>query len=88
LLDEVATTAAFVGKPHVGYAACEKLLNEPFMPNEHRERVQNNKNIYAGILNQQYAAAEEHKKTVLKKVEETQKQTTLNIDLSKQPVKL
>jgi len=88
MLDELATTAAFVGKPHVGFAACEKLLNEPFMPNEHRERVQNNKNIYAGILNQHYSAMEEQKKVVLKKIEENQTKTTLNVDLSKQPVKL
>jgi hypothetical protein len=46
MLDEVATTAYHVGRFHMGLAACEKLLAEPYLPQEQRERVQNNRNAY------------------------------------------
>jgi len=52
LLDEVATTAFFVGKYHMGLAACEKLLSEPYLPEEHRPRVENNKNAYINAIAQ------------------------------------
>ena len=50
ILDEVATTAFYVGKHHLGLAACEKLLSEPYLPQEHRERIENNKKIYIKTL--------------------------------------
>jgi len=52
LLDEVATTAFYVGKYHMGLAACEKLLSEPYLPEEHRPRVENNKNAYINAIAQ------------------------------------
>ena len=95
ILDEVATTAAHVGKFHMGLAACDKLLAEPYLPEEHRERVANNRKLYhetvlkfneqlikqkEEVLSKQYEA--------MKKANENASKTTLNIDLSKEPVKL
>jgi hypothetical protein len=46
IYDEVGTTAFYAGRPQVGMSACEKILKEPHLPPEHRERVTNNYNIY------------------------------------------
>jgi len=52
ILDEVGTTAYYVGKYHMGLAACEKLLSEPYLPEIHRERVQKNRDAYIKVLEQ------------------------------------
>jgi hypothetical protein len=52
ILDEIATTSFYVGKFHMGLAACEKLLSEPFLPKEHQERVTNNKNAYMQAISE------------------------------------
>jgi len=46
ILDEIASTAFYAGKPHMGYAACKKLLTENLLPESHVERVQNNMQQY------------------------------------------
>lgn len=95
VLDEIATTAAHVGKFHMGLAACDKLLSEPYMPEEHRERILNNRKLYhetVAKLNQQLLEQQQQvvkkQEEVVKKLEANAAKTTLNIDLTKQPVKL
>jgi glycosyltransferase involved in cell wall biosynthesis len=46
ILDEIAATAFYAGKPHMGYAACKKLLAENRLPESEVDRVQNNLNQY------------------------------------------
>lgn len=89
ILDEIATTAYFVGKPHMGLAACDKLLAEPFMPEEHRERVRANRNVYVNIINQIQSVNIQPQVEMLKKLKEVKTpKTTLNIDPEKIAVKL
>jgi hypothetical protein len=95
ILDEVATTAAHVGKFHMGLAACDKLLSEPFLPQEQKERVMANRKLYHDTVakfNEQLVKQQEEvtKKQMeaIVKVKENSNKTTLNIDLNKQPVKL
>lgn len=52
VLDEVGACAYYAGKPHVGYAACKKLLDENLVPAEHRERVQTNLDSYVNVISQ------------------------------------
>lgn len=46
ILDEIGSTAFYAGKPHMGYAACKKLLVENRLPPDHVDRVQANLNQY------------------------------------------
>ena len=46
ILDEIGSTAFYAGKPHMGYAACKKLLTENRLPESDVSRVQNNLNQY------------------------------------------
>ena len=52
VLDEVASTAFYAGKPHIGYAACKKLLTENRLPESEIDRVQNNLNQYIKFFEQ------------------------------------
>jgi hypothetical protein len=94
ILDEVATTAYHVGRYHMGLAACEKLLSEPYLPEEHRERVQNNKNAYINAVQQIQAQMATPTMNVMNNVQEAaakfakQAKTTLDIDPKKVAVKL
>jgi len=94
ILDEVATTSFYVGKFHMGYAASEKLLNDKFLPPEHRERVQNNKNTYTKAIQQmQMQMGNANTPTndvdtkVIEKIPESPK-TLLKFDPNKVAVKL
>ena len=51
-LDELGATAFFAGKPHEGYAACKKLLEENLIPKEHESRVKTNLEEYMKVLSQ------------------------------------
>lgn len=86
ILDEIATSAYYVGKFHMGLAACEKLLSEPFMPPEHRERVMNNKNIYMKtieeIQKQQLQPVLEQQKKVEDNIQKTMNKTTFDKPLA------
>ena len=88
ILDEVATTAAHVGKYHMGFAACEKLLSENHLPEEHRERVKNNRDLYIKAINEYQQNVMQQQQQVLNNVQNVANKTTLNIDLTKQPVTL
>ena len=52
VLDEIGATAFYAGKPHMGYAACKKLLVENRLPSDQIERVQNNLNQYMKFFEQ------------------------------------
>ena len=52
MLDEVGATAFYAGKPHIGYAACKRLLEENLIPQDHRSRVEENYRSYVNIMNQ------------------------------------
>jgi len=91
LLDEVATTAFYVGKYHMGLAACEKLLSEPYLPEEHRPRVENNKNAYIQAIAQiqgQINAQQAQTLSNIKTVKIPEPKTTLNISPENLAVKL
>lgn len=95
ILDEVATTAAHVGKFHMGLAACDKLLSEPHLPEDQRERVKANRQLYfdtVSKMNEQMLKQQEEvmkkQEEIIKKAKENENKTTLSIDLNKQPVKL
>lgn len=95
ILDEVATTAFYAGRIHMGLAACEKLLAEPYLPDDQRQRVEANKQAYLNAVQQiqQQMNAQQFNSLKLvqdaaKKVEQTKIKTTLDIDPSKIAVKL
>ena len=91
LLDEVATTAFYVGKYHMGLAACEKLLSEPYLPAEHRPRVENNKNAYIQAIAQiqgQINAQQAQTLANVKAVQIPEPKTTLKISPENLTVKL
>ena len=52
ILDELGSTAFYAGKPHIGYAACKKLLTENLLPEAHLERVKTNYNEYIKFFTQ------------------------------------
>jgi glycosyltransferase involved in cell wall biosynthesis len=52
ILDEIGSTAFYAGKPHMGYAACKKLLTENRLPEDQIERVQNNLTQYLKFFEQ------------------------------------
>ena len=52
ILDEVAATAFYAGKPHMGYAACKKLITENLIPADQLERVQTNLGQYVKFFEQ------------------------------------
>ena len=52
ILDEVGASAFYAGKPHVGYAACKKLLDENLLPPNEVGRVKQNLQSYEQVLSQ------------------------------------
>ena len=50
LLDELGSTAYYAGKPHIGYAACKRLLDENLAPPEHRDRIMENFKSYEKVV--------------------------------------
>jgi tetratricopeptide (TPR) repeat protein len=88
ILDEVATTAAHVGKFHMGLAACEKLLAEPHLPEDQRDRVKQNRELYLKAVMQHQSQIEEQQKKLLDEVKKKANKTTLNVDPNKVPAVL
>lgn len=79
IYDEIATTAYYIGRPHVGVGACEKLLKDSNLPQEHKERVSNNYKIYVQAMHQMQQAMMEQQKIWAEKVAKESNKTTLNI---------
>jgi len=88
ILDEVATTAAHVGKFHMGLAACEKLLAEPHLPEDQRERVKQNRELYLKAVMQHQGQIEAQQKKLLDEVKKKANRTTLDVDPNKVPAVL
>ncbi len=95
ILDEIATTSFYAGRIHMGLAACEKLLSEKHLPEEHRERVTNNRNAYLNAVQQMQMQANgnhmqqmQNVKEAAEKIANQAKKTTLDIDPEKLVVKL
>ena len=55
ILDEIGATAYYAGKPHVGLHACQRLLKENLVPEEHRERCIANFEQYKTLVEQIHA---------------------------------
>jgi glycosyltransferase involved in cell wall biosynthesis len=88
IFDEIATTAFYAGMPQLGMQCCQKLLNEPYLPAEHRERVQNNMNIYMQAFKQFQMKVEQQQKELTEKVAKESNKTTLKVNPKAATVKL
>jgi glycosyltransferase involved in cell wall biosynthesis len=88
IFDEIATTAYYTARPQVGLAACEKLLKEPYLPQEHRERVANNYKIYGQALQKWQESVAQQQKEFAEKAAKQMNRTTLDIKPESLAVKL
>ena len=52
LLDEIGACAFYAGKPHVGYHACKRLVEENLVPEDNRSRVIENLKSYEKVIQQ------------------------------------
>lgn len=52
ILDELGSTAFYAAKPHIGYAACKKLLVENRLPADQVDRVRSNYEQYIKFFEQ------------------------------------
>ena len=50
ILDEISATAFYAGKPHVGYHASKRLVDEKLIPSDHIERIKNNMMSYEKVV--------------------------------------
>jgi len=55
VLDEVGACAYYAGKPHIGYHACKKLVDEKLVPDAHMDRVSANLHEYEKVIHQMHA---------------------------------
>jgi hypothetical protein len=88
IFDEIGTTAFYAGRPQIGMSACQKLLNEPHLPNEHRPRVENNYKIYMQAFQKFQEQVAEQQKDWAEKTAKNMNRTTLDIDPKKVAVTL
>ena len=88
IYDEIATTSYYTGRPQVGLGACEKLLKEPYLPKEHRERVENNYKIYMQGLQQMQQEMMKQQQEFASKVIKEENKTTLKMSSEAATVKL
>jgi len=88
IFDEIGTTAFYAGMPQLGMQCCQKLLNEPYLPAEHRERVQNNMNIYMKAFQQFQVNLEQQQKEWSAKIAKESNKTTLKVSPEAATVKL
>tara|TARA_R100000900_G_C3231293_1_gene143151 strand:- start:59 stop:493 length:435 start_codon:yes stop_codon:yes gene_type:complete len=78
ILDEVAASAYYAGKPHVGYSACKKLLEDNMVPEgEARDRVAKNFEEYEKVLSSIHA--DEFKNNIDHELEKIKKEK-INIE--------
>ena len=72
ILDELGASAWAAGKPHVGYHACKRLIEENLIPEPERERVANNLIQYEQLLGKMHTenAKEDMMKEMQQKTEE------------------
>ena len=68
LLDEIGASAYYAGKPHVGYHACKRLVEENLIPEDHKDRGVENLKSYEKVVQQIHA--EEAQIEIQKRLEE------------------
>ena len=88
IFDEIGTTAFYAGKPEIGIGVCQKLLKEPHLPADHRERVQNNYKIYIDHFQKIQKESEERQKQLSEKIIKESNKTTLDMKPEAITVKL
>jgi glycosyltransferase involved in cell wall biosynthesis len=88
IYDEIATTAFYAGRPQVGLMACEKLLKEPHLPQEHRERVAKNHKIYVDNMQKMQQQYLQQQQELSAKLEKAANKTTLTMSPEAKTVKL
>ena len=88
IYDEIGTTAFYAGRPQIGMSACEKILKEPHLPQEHRERVTNNYNIYLKHLLEMQEKMLQQQMEKNKEIASKVNKTTLDISPEKAALKL
>jgi len=82
ILDEIGACAFYAGKPHVGYHACQRLVNENLVPEAHKERVLENLKSYKKVMQEihmqeaQIKIDEEVQKINQKRQNKTEKRNT------------
>ena len=71
LLDEIGATAYYAGKPHMGYHACKRMIEENLVPEHSRERILENLKSYEQVVTQiQAQMAQEDVEKKQREVEE------------------
>tara|TARA_Y100000034_G_scaffold68001_1_gene82051 strand:- start:1136 stop:2440 length:1305 start_codon:yes stop_codon:yes gene_type:complete len=50
ILDEIGATAYYAGKPHMGYHACKRLIEENLVPDNSKERIMENLKQYEKVV--------------------------------------
>ena len=85
ILDEIGACAFYAGKPHVGYHACKRLVEENLIPDEHRERVIENLKSYEKVLQQIHA--QEAQQEIQRKGEEEERKRLEKIEKRNRPKK-
>ena len=74
ILDEVGATAFYAGKPHIGFHACKKLLEENLVPENEKKRIEENYKQYEMIVTQMHVQeAQERARLEAEKVENERK---------------
>jgi len=79
ILDEIGATAYYAGKPHMGLHACQRLINENLLPEEHKPRCLENLKQYQSLVDSIHAheahikAEEENEKKEQKKQDKINK---------------
>jgi len=68
ILDEIAANAYYAGKPHMGYHACKKLMDENLVPEHSKSRVLDNFKQYEQVVT--HMQAHEAQKEVERKRQE------------------
>lgn len=68
ILDELAATAWAAGKPHVGYHASKRLVDENLIPEPERERVVNNLLQYEQLIGKMHS--ENAQQTILSEMKQ------------------
>tara|TARA_Y100000034_G_scaffold126960_1_gene179017 strand:- start:944 stop:1336 length:393 start_codon:yes stop_codon:yes gene_type:complete len=88
ILDEIGATAYYAGKPHVGLASCQRMINENLIPPEHKERVMANLKQYETLVESIHAYEAEIKVQEEIKKKEKKKQDKIDkINTSKKGTK-
>ena len=85
ILDELGACAYYAGKPHVGYHACKRLLEENLVPDEHRQRIEENFKQYENVVMQIHHA--EAQQEMHRKMMEEEKKKQEKIEKRNRPKK-